>query len=146
MSAKNNGESRDEAIRNAFTAYFQLAITRHKRQYEEKLKKIQSHESLYEPIKLNEIGGSVCDLEETIDDTRAAQVNRILERLISNNLLLASVLKLPERDRQLILLRTIMQFPFATVARKMEMSEDAAKKAHSRALQRIRADLGVDWV
>ena len=146
MSPKYNGESRDQAIRNAFTAYFQTAITRHKRQYEEKLKKIQSHESLYEPIELNKIGGSVCDLEDIIDDTRATQVNRTLERLISHNLLLASVLKLPERDKRLILLRTIMQYPFATVARKLGMSEDAAKKAHARAFQRVRAALGVDWV
>ena len=145
LSQKNSGKSRDQVIQNAFTKYLRKAITNHKRQYEKRLNEFQAHVLLFEPGALDEIEFAAHDSDDIIADLKINDVDRLMERLISQDPLLAAVLKLSERDKWLLCMRAFMELSYATIARKLGMTEDAAKMAYVRALRRARENMGVDW-
>ena len=144
MSQINDGKSRDQAIQNAFTKYLRKAITNHKRQYEKRLNELQAYVLLFEPGVLDEIECASHDSDDIIADLTITDVDRLMERLISQDPLLAAVLKLSERDKWLLCMRAF-EYSYADIARKLGMSEDAAKMAYVRALRRVRKNMGVDW-
>jgi RNA polymerase sigma-70 factor (ECF subfamily) len=56
--------------------------------------------------------------------------------------LLAAVERLPDDHRTVLNLRIFQELPFEEVARRMGRSEDAARQLWTRALKKLRADLG----
>jgi len=140
--SKNDGVSRGYVIQNIFTAYLQTALKRRKEQYIIQLSRIQTHEVSSELMESFKIESVIHDSDDVFFGTNISQIDRTLERLISHDLLLAAVLRLNERDRRLLYLRAIMELPFKNIAGELGLSEDAAQKAYTRALQHLRAEFG----
>jgi RNA polymerase sigma factor (sigma-70 family) len=53
----------------------------------------------------------------------------------------AALLKVSDDDREILLLRSVEQLAHADIAMRLQISEDAARQRHKRAIDRLRAVL-----
>lgn len=74
---------------------------------------------------------SVVEAEESSD----------LERAEPIELLVREVIRLPEPDRRVVLLRSFDRFSFEQIAQRTASSPEAVRKRHGRALERLRRQL-----
>jgi RNA polymerase sigma-70 factor (ECF subfamily) len=87
------------------------------------------------PLPDGSTGGEVLPADQSGPDTRAARREQAAR-------LMQALQRLPEDYRTVLDLRNLQELPFAEVARRMARSPEAVRKLWTRAVARLRDELG----
>jgi RNA polymerase sigma-70 factor (ECF subfamily) len=93
------------------------------------------HVGRKQPLPADSGGGEQLAADQSGPETRAARREQAAR-------LLAAIHRLPEDYRTVIELRNLKELPFAEVAQRMARSPEAVRKLWTRAMDRLREELG----
>ena len=142
MPQKNDGTQRDNAIKNRFTKYLQVSLSRQRAIYmkqiaEQKLREILVDEPAdYECLSPLFHGDSCINQIE----------NQVLSELplllgLENETLIKALKKLGSGNLEIFRLRVLEEKPFKEIASTMKLSCDSVKMRYSRIIRQLRNEM-----
>ena len=128
MGHKNNGQGENNALQNQFTAYLQTALRRRKRDYMDKLLRVNKREI---PVDFQAAQFSD-DSVETAGDDSSVEYGALMQALS----------RLTARERYILFERILNERSYEDLAAPLGLRYSGVSAAYRRIIQKLRQELG----
>jgi len=130
----------NESLHNQFTAYTVIAIQRMKSRYlMKKSKNDRMCLSLDEMLEDNVHGSALTLSFDDMEDSFDSGIS--LENIICNDMLLAGICMLSDRERKILNYRFTLDMKHAEIADSLGTNKNAVEKAYERLIKKLRTHM-----